>query len=338
MIVQLVGRLLGKRMTRRRRKHGWRLLVTVALVLPMYGLLVLHSPAAQAEFPLDLAAVRALAESLPGDKPLAVRYEQVGAFVFYEAMLVAGDPWRKTPLPIVAYQLVFPEQTILIDTGLERATASHTLMLPQFNDAASAKVRAAMDAAAQIVITHEHEDHIGSITTAPNLAALKPKLRLTAEQFANRAGMKPAVLPLAPLADYTPLHYDARYALAPGVVLIKSPGHSPGSQMVYVRLADGRELLFIGDISTRLRNIELERERPWFMTVVIGEDRKAVLAELKTLHQLMQTNPEIAIIPSHDGAVLKMRTDAGLLVAGFLPPPAPLTGPPAADDLAPDQR
>ncbi len=103
--------------------------------------------------------------------------------------------------------------------------------------------------------------------------------------------MKPAVLPLAPLADYTPLHYDALYALAPGVVLIKSPGHSPGSQMVYVRLADGRELLFIGDISTRLRNIELERERPWFMTVVIGEDRKAVLAELKTLHQLMQTNP-----------------------------------------------
>jgi glyoxylase-like metal-dependent hydrolase (beta-lactamase superfamily II) len=37
-------------------------------------------------------------------------------------------------------------------------------------------------------------------------------------------------------------------AIAPGVVLKKAQGHTPGSQMVFVALASGSELLFVGDV------------------------------------------------------------------------------------------
>ena len=44
------------------------------------------------------------------------------------------------------------------------------------------------------------------------------------------------------------IDYDRLYAVAPGVVLVSAPGHSPGSQLVYVRLADYREVLLVGDL------------------------------------------------------------------------------------------
>ena len=42
----------------------------------------------------------------------------------------------------------------------------------------------------------------------------------------------------------------APQAVAPGVVVIPAPSHTLGSQMVFVKLADGREFLFAGDIAT----------------------------------------------------------------------------------------
>ena len=106
-------------------------------------------------------------------------------------------------------------------------------------------------------------------------------------------------------------------ALAPGVVLIKSPGHTPGSQMVYVKRADGRELLFLGDVSWRLRNLEQVRERPLFMTLIIGEDRRQVMGQFQALHALHQAEPGLALVPGHDGPAVQALTAAGLLEAGF---------------------
>jgi glyoxylase-like metal-dependent hydrolase (beta-lactamase superfamily II) len=301
------------------RRLLWSVVILGPIGVPAYIGLVSYSPQAGDSFALDLNQLRAAASEIPGDKPREIRYENVLALTFSEAMLMAGDPWKKTLMQVYSYQLVYPDaSTVIIDSAMDRATAQPAFLVDHFDENAYARMSAALGKARQIVITHEHMDHIGGIAAYPDPAGLVPALRLTAEQLANRDGMKPAVLPPA-IAGMTPLGYDGIHALAPGVVLIKSPGHTPGSQMVYVQLADGNEFLFLGDVSWRLRNIEQVRERPLFMTLIIGEDRHAVLAEFKAIHRLAGEAPNLHLVPGHEGPAISALQGAGLLQQGFQP-------------------
>jgi glyoxylase-like metal-dependent hydrolase (beta-lactamase superfamily II) len=106
--------------------------------------------------------------------------------------------------------------------------------------------------------------------------------------------------------------------MAPGVVLIKSPGHSPGSQMVYVKKVDGTEVLFVGDVAWQFRNIELVRERPRLVTrFFLKEDRRAVFGELQELARLHEAEPKLSIVPGHDGATIETLVANGVLEKGF---------------------
>lgn len=299
------------------RRLLWVVAALAAAGAPAYYALVKHSPKPDSEFGLDIAKVRVLANSIAGGKPSAIRYERVMSMRFYEAMLMAGDPWTQTPMPVYSYQVVFPDRTLIVDTALARAQMKPEALLLDFDETSYQRMNAALAKAAQIVITHEHMDHIGGIAAHPQLAQLKPALRLTAEQLANPKGMEPVKLPAEPMQGYEPFRYDRLVSIAPGVVLIKAPGHTPGSQMVYVQRADGRELLFLGDVSWRTRNIEHIRERPLFMTLLIGEERQPVLAQFQALHALSKREPGIALVPGHDGPAVTALAEAGLLQSGF---------------------
>jgi glyoxylase-like metal-dependent hydrolase (beta-lactamase superfamily II) len=111
-------------------------------------------------------------------------------------------------------------------------------------------------------------------------------------------------------------------AIAPGMVLIAAPGHTPGSQMVYVKLADGRELLFLGDVTWHQRNIDVKRERPrWVTALLIQEDRAKVSGQINALSELSTQEPELRIVPGHDGEVMDALTAAGYFDKGFVATP-----------------
>lgn len=300
------------------RRLLWTLGILVVFGGPAYYALALHSPVVEGEYPIDMARLRHFANSIPGDKPSEIRYEHVMDFEFAEAMVMAGEPWKGTLLPIYSWQLRTPAGTLVIDSAMNRELAKPESMVPFYDQTAYERMLKGMDQARQIVITHEHMDHIGGLAAHPRLPALLPALRLTEEQVGNPQGMDPAELPAAVMQNYSPLRYDDLQALAPGVVLVKAPGHTPGSQMVYVQRADGRELLLLGDVAWQRRNIDAVRERPLFMTLMIGEDRAAVLRQFQALKKLERDTPELRLVPGHDGDVVRRLTAEGLVTPGFV--------------------
>jgi len=302
---------------------GYIVLGLIIISIPAYWWLAMesHLPSS-AHYSIDMTAVRRLADADVVDLPVAIRVETIGHLLVPATFAIAGGGWQKLDMPVSAYKIVYKDHAVIVDTAFN-ADVAKQMGADVFDDAAYARLGAALATAQLIVVTHEHPDHVGGLLAQPNLKDLMGKARLTQVQVTELKKAirdaqiyKPNVSPTV-FDGYQGIDDEPYQTIAPGVVLIKAPGHTPGSQMVYVKRADGQEILFLGDVAWQMRNIEEVRERARFATWLAGEDREAVMGEFVELHRLHTAEPNLNMMPGHDSAELMRFFKAGLLTRGF---------------------
>lgn len=299
------------------KRLGLGLLVVLVLfaLFLAYAMSPLSIPTTS-NYQIDIAAVKKLANAQKGPKPSAIRAGSGFALKFPAIVVGTGYGFQGQPLEGWAFQLVYPEnKTILIDAAMGK-TQFDKSMSGTFKPKGAKAIQAAIEKASTVIFTHEHLDHANGLAAHPQLKTLAHKVRLTKEQVASKqfleAGFKKEHRSL-----FAPLAYDKLHSLAPGVVLIKAPGHTPGSQMIYVELQDKQAFLLVGDVAWNMKNITIPRGHARLIHWLIGEDGSALTHQLRFLHDFQSKHPKVQILVSHDRAQVEQMFQQGKIQRGL---------------------
>jgi glyoxylase-like metal-dependent hydrolase (beta-lactamase superfamily II) len=273
------------------------------------------SEAGEILFAADLSAIRHYGRMLPGALPTAVNGVRFAASIRPRNIVIEGHRDDTTPvsMPRTAFQIVYPDGTVMLDAGMDKATHESFGEADSFFPDEFAKLQRALDDARLIVLTHYHADHVAGVLQAPNFNELafktivtyrtldlmtnnphRPHLKLTADRGARFIG----------------IDYRSYYPIAPGLVLIKAPGHSPDMQMVYICLQSGQEFLHAVDAAWNMDNIRQIRGKaaPW-----VKEDASVVRGQLRWLKNIMDMDTNIAVIVTHDDDLFTSLSDSKLI-------------------------
>lgn len=279
---------------------------------------MLDKPAPDAQvFDADLPAIRALAGVVPGPLPVALNAVKFAASIRPRKFVIEGGDETPVTMPRTAYQAVYPDGTVMIDAGMDRATHESFGQGEPYDDEAFAQVMRGLRAARLIVLTHYHADHVGGVVTAADCDTLARKTVATAETLSlmmNQPHRPHLKLPERTAEQFICLSYGRYYPVAPGMVLIKAPGHSPDMQMIYLRLQSGHEYLHSIDAAWNMANIRHVKGKaaPW-----VKEDVASVMAQLRWLNRLTAGEPRLHILVTHDGELLDRMIHQGAVGGGL---------------------
>jgi len=258
-----------------------------------------------------LFRVRALARAVPGELPREIRYINFAEEKAPLSYVLVGGSDSVVIASHPVFQVRYPRGWIMIESGWNRDIDTNATFWPD----RFARIQQGLRDARLIVVTHEHHDHVGEAIRTTTPASIAPKTLLNRQQVQTLIDRPSS--PLVRLAadrasQYLVIDYDRVYPIAPGMVLIRAPGHTPGSQMVYVRLASGRELLFIGDIAWMMAGVERRVQKPEAVSRELNEDRDALQQQLDWLSGLT-ARTGVVLINSHDERWLWALRQRGVL-------------------------
>lgn len=287
-------------------------LILLALFLligiPSYWLLIDNRPGDARAKPVTMAQLRSLAASMPGQVPTGVEMEIEAFRRVPGTLFVAGSGFKRQLIGVMSFRLPIPGKgPLVIDSGISAADSAE-MGMESDDPAARQRIETALREASMVLITHEHPDHLGGVVSIGDRALLD-KVRFNPQQLPGNRWTDLLKWPAPPLPK-PGITGTAPVAVAPGVVVIPAASHTPGSQMIFVRLADGREYLFTGDIATMAQSWQEVRARSRLIGQYIApEERGEVFAWLKTIKALKAEAPKLEVIAGHDYEWIKFDPD-----------------------------
>jgi len=261
-----------------------------------------QNQAAAASWTVRLDQIRQVAGMIPGRRALRINVLKFAESRRSKKFSVQGAPDEPSVQARTVFQVVYADGTVMIDSGMDEQVHrffGRGAIEPYYPDAAK-QVERALRSARAILITHEHGDHVAGVIRTPFVSELAPKTVVTraqVEELESNPQMPEIKITAEMASRYNVVDYEKYLPFGPGIALVKAPGHTPGSQMIYVALESGREYLFIGDTAWHMDGVRLikGKDAPW-----IQEDKAALLAQLQWLNELNRTEKNLFIIASHD--------------------------------------
>ena len=257
---------------------------------------------------------------------VAIRPEHVGpTWKNTYVWLFTSRRWT-APRPINVYVIEHREGLVLFDTGQDRASVTDPNYFPgglnglvysrlaKFDigpdETLTAGLRGlghTLDDVHTAVVSHLHQDHIGGL---PELR--RSRIIVSRQEWASlhkplpeARGLLPAHIDL-PGLRWTQVEMEslADPALAPfshghdlfgdgSLILLPTPGHTPGSVSMLVRRPRTRPLLMVGDLTYDDRLLAQGK--------LPGVGNKRVMrAAMRKVNDLRERLPGLVVLPAHD--------------------------------------
>lgn len=238
--------------------------------------------------------------------------------------VLTSRSWVKAP--ITAYAIEHRDGLVLFDTGVDPALVSNpdyiSSAIGRFilnrvfrfhigpEDALDKQLQAINLAAtdvSKVVVSHLHFDHIGGIAHVPQaellvssdewrrLDAPSPERDWILREHIELPGAKWHPVEFAPTDDPLLTPFGGCYdVMGDGtMMLLPTPGHSPGSMSMLVRSSGLPPLLFVGDLTYELEPLHHDR------VPGIG-DPDQLKASFAIVRALEDALPDLVVVPSHD--------------------------------------
>jgi glyoxylase-like metal-dependent hydrolase (beta-lactamase superfamily II) len=239
--------------------------------------------------------------------------------------LVTSHQWTR-PLPINAYVIEHREGLVLFDTGQDRAGVTDPEYFPpgftgflydrlnRFDigpDQTLTRQLAAIghhiDDVHTVALSHLHHDHIGGLPELGHArilvsdlewSAIKqplPALRGFLKNHIELDGLRWSMVHPEPLADPSLMPFTNGHDLFGdgSLVLLPTPGHTPGSLSLLVRRPGRAPLLMVGDLTYDAELLAAG--------IVPGAGNKRQLRRtVAAVNELRLRTPGVIVLPAHD--------------------------------------
>lgn len=217
-----------------------------------------------------------------------------------------------------------PKGKLLFDTGYGRDLAEHfktapaimrATIKPQLTTPVAEQLAAggvAPSSLKAVVLTHAHWDHVSGLEHFPGVPVWVPKAELDfvnsgdrAAELARKLGTRDYKTYDFPDGPYLGFARSWDVFDDGGVVLVPTPGHTPGSIAAFVNTPDGKHYVLVGDTAWQAEGVERPAKKPMLTRSLVDHDGPATWTVLQQLHAARQAVPGLVVVPAHDARVWK---------------------------------